>query len=184
MEKVALAIVGEGADRWLNAVADELGQHLGCATQILPEPLDAAPFHDLTRDQFLAAPMLAALEAMRPADATRVLGITVADLFSPVLTFVFGEAHLEGTAAVISVHRLHPQAYGIVGNGYLAAERVLKEAIHELGHTYGLIHCQDFSCVMRASRVAEEVDLKSDGFCPTCADRLVERGLKPRRRRA
>ncbi len=118
-----------------------------------------------------------------PPNTSRVLGVTLADLFSPVLTYVFGEAHLEGTAAVLSVHRLHPQAYGIVGNGKVAADRVLKEAVHELGHTYGLIHCQDFSCVMRASRVAEEVDLKSHGFCPECAEAMLRRGLEPTRRR-
>ncbi|MBT3343822.1 MAG: archaemetzincin family Zn-dependent metalloprotease [Gemmatimonadetes bacterium] len=183
MEKVALVAVGDGAARWLDSVSDLLGHHLGCSTHVLPTSLDVAPFHDRARDQYLAAPMLAALEEMRPLEMSRVLGVTMADLFSPVLTYVFGEAHLEGTAAVISVHRLHPQAYGIVGNGAVASDRVLKEAIHEIGHTYGLIHCQDFSCVMRASRVAEEVDLKAHGFCPACADGLLKRGLEPSRRR-
>lgn len=184
MERIALSGVGTGAERWLDPIADPLAQHLGCQVQVLTGSVEIDAYHDPHRGQYLAAPILGVLEAVRPAGATRILGVTLADLFSPVLTFVFGEAHLEGTAAVLSVHRLHPQAYGIVGNGAVATERVLKEAIHEVGHTYGLIHCRDYACVMRASRVAEEVDLKSHGFCPACAQSLTARGLQPAKRRS
>ena len=46
--------------------------------------------------------------------------------------------------------------------------RLLKESLHELGHTVGLVHCDDYRCVMCASTSVEEIDLKDEAFCGTC----------------
>ena len=49
-----------------------------------------------------------------PADPdARVLGVTACDLFVPVLTFVFGEAQLDGNCAVVSTARLQEEFYGL-----------------------------------------------------------------------
>ncbi|NIP57319.1 MAG: archemetzincin, partial [Gemmatimonadetes bacterium] len=85
--------------------------------------------------------------------------------FLPVFTFVFGEARLDGPAAVVSLHRLRPQAYGLPPDPPRLIARTLTEVVHELGHTFGLRHCTDFSCAMRASRAADEIDLKPPAYC-------------------
>ncbi len=104
-----------------------------------------------------------------PSNSTsRVLGVTSADLFAPVLTYVFGEAQLDGRVAVVSIHRLRPEAYGLPSDDRLLFQRLFKESVHELGHTFGLIHCTDASCVMHASTYVEEIDLKTAEFCPSC----------------
>lgn len=41
--------------------------------------------------------------------------------------------------------------------------------------TFGLIHCQDYPCAMRASRIADEIDLKGPGFCRVYAKILATR---------
>jgi archaemetzincin len=66
-----------------------------------------------------------------------VLGVTACDLYVPVLTFVFGEAQLDGNCAVVSVARLKEEAYGMPRREDLLRERLVKEAVHELGHTSG-----------------------------------------------
>jgi archaemetzincin len=109
----------------------------------------------------------------RPAGATRVLGVTGVDLFIPVLTHVFGEAQLDGPAAVVSSYRLDSQLYGLPPNRELLLDRLVKEAIHELGHTYRLVHCRRHPCVMMSSTYVEDIDQKSDRFCPEC-QRSVE----------
>ena len=107
-------------------------------------------------------------------EADRVLAVTGVDLYIPVLTFVFGQARLNGRCAVVSSFRLDNKFYGLPDNPALLQERLLKEAIHELGHTFGLLHCHDPECVMKSSTYVEEIDFKSSRFCERCFDKLVE----------
>jgi len=94
--------------------------------------------------------------------------VTEVDLFIPILTFVFGEAQLGDTGALVSTHRLRPEFYGMPNDPELLRVRLLKEALHELGHTLGLQHCPDYLCVMSASHSVERIDLKRAGFCKAC----------------
>jgi archaemetzincin len=138
-----------------------------------PEPvaphrpcLDPAFAYDAMRDQYLAS---ALLEELTHLTELRVLGVTAVDLFSPILTFVFGEGRLPGRAAVFSVHRLREEFYGLPPNRDLLFERAAKEMLHELGHTRGLAHCLDASCVMSSSHSVEGVDRKGSRYCRRCS---------------
>jgi archaemetzincin len=139
--------------------------------------LDPAPFHDSRRNQYSSRMILSTLLDLVP-EPDRVLGITDVDLFQPILTFVFGEAQLGGRAAVVSTARLEQRWYGLPQSDSLFYERSVKEALHELGHTWGLIHCSDFHCVMTASRVVEEIDTKQAGFCASCRAQLRVAGTQ------
>ncbi|MEE9271047.1 MAG: hypothetical protein V3V49_12390 [Candidatus Krumholzibacteria bacterium] len=97
-----------------------------------------------------------------------------ADLFIPVLTFVFGEAQLNGRAAVASMYRLRDSFYGLPDDRNRLIERLQKEAVHELGHVFNLAHCNNYSCVMHASNGVEEVDLKKVTFCRGCRNDLAD----------
>jgi archaemetzincin len=123
---------------------------------------------DPNRVQFNSSLILRQLITAPPADAERILGVVDVDLFIPILTFVFGEAQLKGIGAVVSVHRLHNRFYGLPENREDTMDRLLKEAVHELGHTFGLIHCTEPGCVMNSSTYVENIDQKSAEFCPLC----------------
>ena len=134
--------------------------------------LDLRAAHDSSRRQTHSTHLLAQiLEGARRPDDKRI-AIVDADLFLPVLTFVFGEAQLGGSAAVVSTHRLSNQFYGLARNDEVMLVRLEKEMMHELGHTFGLCHCRQFECVMRASTYVEEIDLKHAYPCEACAARL------------
>jgi archaemetzincin len=128
-------------------------------------------FHPI-RKQFNSSLLLLQLINRHPRDAYRILGVTDVDLFIPILTFVFGEAQLNGPAAVVSCHRLDNRFYGLPENRGLLQERLIKEALHELGHTYGLVHCLTPGCVMNSSTYVEDIDQKSERFCPSCMDSI------------
>lgn len=117
--------------------------------------------------------------ATGPAPGERILGIANVDLFIPVLTFVYGEAQLDNRAAVASAYRLDNRLYGLPADPHLLFERLVKEAVHELGHTYGLLHCTDSRCVMASSTYVEEIDLRGERFCDRCLS-----DLRARRERA
>jgi archaemetzincin len=134
--------------------------------------------YDPSRDQYASRALLAALLERRRDGAERVLGVTGLDLFVPVLTFVFGEAQLGGTAAVVSTCRLVPDFYGLPPDLALVQERLEKESVHELGHTFGLVHCPDWQCVMRSSTYVEELDQKQVTFCSDCTGSLARAGAR------
>ena len=107
-----------------------------------------------------------------PEDACKLLAVTERDLFIPVLTFVFGQAQLGGRAAVVSLARLRQEFYGLAPNREVFLERALKEALHETGHMFGLVHCADRSCAMSLATNVRQIDMKRAAFCARCAARL------------
>ena len=129
---------------------------------------------DRQRNQYHSTSILQCLLPLSEQGA-RLLAVTSLDLFVPVLTFVFGEAQLQGYCAVVSLHRLREEFYGLPANDTLLRERLLKEAVHELGHTWGLRHCDDWQCVMTSSHAVERLDVKGTDFCRRCRT-AVENG--------
>jgi archaemetzincin len=99
-------------------------------------------------------------------DGGTVLGVTDRDLFIPILTYVFGEAQLSGRAAVVSLARLVDDV--ALRGRPLLLERAAKEAIHEVGHAFGLVHCLWEGCVMGRSPAVREVDEKTAELCDDC----------------
>ncbi len=105
-----------------------------------------------------------------------MLGVTEQDLFIPMLTFLYGQAQLGGRAAIVSLARLRQEFYGLATDDPLLRLRASKEALHEVGHTFGLVHCRDERCVMAASTGIERVDSKRGEFCRPCAILLGRSG--------
>ena len=135
--------------------------------------LDAGFAHDARRDQYHATSILRRLRDIEPDNDVRVIGVTRHDLFVPILTFVFGEAELGGRCALVSLQRLDERYYGLPARQELLRERLIKEAVHELGHTLGLRHCDDWRCVMTSSHAVDRLDVKANDFCKQCRRLLI-----------
>jgi archaemetzincin len=132
-------------------------------------PLSERAF-DKKRKQYRSNVILSELQgyAAKKKVLSRVLGVVDADIFVPELNFVFGEAACPGKAALISLWRLKSEFYGAAPDMELFTERLLKEAVHELGHTLGLRHCVRSSCVMYFSNSIFDTDKKQSVFCDQC----------------
>ncbi|MDW8108875.1 MAG: archaemetzincin family Zn-dependent metalloprotease [Candidatus Kryptonium sp.] len=134
--------------------------------------LNLSSAYDSSRYQFNSTKIISILSEKFNNFNGKVLGVISVDLFIPVLTYVFGEAQLGGKISVVSTFRLNEIAYGFQENRKLTEERLLKEAVHELGHNFGLLHCENYLCVMHPSTSVEEVDIKSPYFCNDCYEKL------------
>jgi archaemetzincin len=153
----------------LGALSSTLEEIFKLPVTILQKPFPLEQGKDPVRNQYNSTWILSQLLRQIPDESSKILGVTSLDLYIPVLTFVFGEAQLEGKAAVISSYRLRDELYGLPKNPEKLKERLEKEAVHELGHTFGLIHCREPGCVMYSVTYAEEIDFKFKNFCHACS---------------
>ncbi len=136
--------------------------------------IEPTPAFDPKRQQYLASTLLdLVLDHPAEGGAKRV-GVTHVDLFLPVFTHLFGYAQLGGSAGVVSLYRLRPEFTGDPASPALTLDRLHKELLHELGHTFGLVHCLAPWCVMHPSRLPEEVDLKDAAYCTTCQEAVMK----------
>jgi archaemetzincin len=135
--------------------------------------LDYGITFDANRLQYSSTQILQLLlKSDKIKNDSKAIVLTDLDLFVPILTHVFGEAELNGRVAVVSSHRLHSEYYGLPKNIGLLRERITKEVIHELGHTFGLLHCHYSNCVMQSSTYVEDIDLKGMDFCNSCKNQI------------
>jgi archaemetzincin len=156
-------------------LATRLTRTFGFEVQQSAPGFDCESAFDVSRGQYNSRLLLGHLLKDTPGDSGRVLGVAGVDLYIPVLTYVFGEAQLGGRAAIVSLHRLDDELYGLPPNPDRLFERLVKEAVHELGHTYDLVHCHHTGCVMGSSTYVEEIDLKSAAFCDRCRLKTLEK---------
>ncbi|NHI92720.1 MAG: hypothetical protein EAX96_09495 [Candidatus Lokiarchaeota archaeon] len=144
---------------------------------LIDTPMNLPPnsFNKL-RNQYLSSPLLEELRTLAIRNGYfKILGIISADLYTEGLNFIFGQAEFgnpqETRAAIISTYRLKRDLEENESRFSIIYRRILKEAIHELGHTLNLSHCKGF-CVMRFSNSLLEADNKPISFCKICKKKI------------
>jgi len=174
MKKLQLLPVGVVNIQLLEWLGQALYEKFRVPTEILSPALDPSFALHAERQQYHSSEILAAMQKHVNGSTWRLLGVTRLDLYIPILTFVFGEAQLEGKGAVVSYHRLRQEFYGLSEDMDVLANRLLVESVHELGHTLRLAHCHDYNCVMAPSHAVEWIDIKDSGFCEGCRTRALQ----------
>jgi archaemetzincin len=167
--EVELWWIGAGTadEARLDEVAGRVAGVFGLPVSVRRPSARPSGTFDARRRQHSSARVLSWLDGMAEG---RTVAVTDVDLFMPVLTFVFGEAQLGGRCAVVSTARL---ARGAEQDA-VRWSRLAKEVVHELGHTFGLLHCDRPGCAMHRSAGLRDVDHKEENLCPECHRRLRE----------
>jgi archaemetzincin len=170
MEQILIVPIGEDVGRAdIEFLGKSLARIFGTNVEFAePAPMPAHAY-EAGRGQYLSNIVLDFLNSrLKTPKTSRVLAVTGHDLTVPNLNFVFGQADLNSGVSIISLTRLRPQFYGEQADRELFEKRMLTEAVHEIGHTLGLGHCADSSCVMYFSNTLQDTDRKGCSFCERC----------------
>ena len=127
-----------------------------------------------SKSQYHSTKILKRIHKLKLTGYDRILGIVDVDLYVPERTFVFGEANIKKKVAVISLTRLRQEFYDLPDDFAIFKKRIIIEAVHEIGHTFGLHHCTNNNCVMFLSRTVSDSDQKGPDFCSNCKKRTEE----------
>ena len=154
-----------------------MGHELPAALNVKEGHLDLGDFYDAERLQYKANELLHYIATHHAVDGGKVMGLFSVDFFIPIFTYIFGQAYLNGNIGIASVYRLNNERYGMPADEQLLLQRFSKVIIHELGHSFGLLHCHVPGCVMRSGSYVEDLDQKGMAFCPTCRIKFHTDGL-------
>ena len=166
---IALTKMGRMPQTVLRVIAANIQAMLEAPVEMLPAmaiPEEAFQRH---RCQYDAGLVLKYLARFSFPHHSRILAITDVDLCTPIHTFVFGEAELGLTRAIVSDFRLKHREDGGMASEGTYYERVAKVALHELAHTFSLYHCETPKCLMRFSHGLSHIDELDIFFCERCS---------------
>lgn len=166
---IYLVPVGKIEGWVLEALQEHLEKEFKCKVEVSEGMEIPREAYNRRRNQYRSTNILKKIHSfLKAAQKEKVLAICNEDLYVNGLNYVFGQAELRGRYAIISLARLHQSFYRLPEEKTLFLERAIKEAVHELGHVYGLRHCPNPECVMHFSNSLADTDRKSSSFCRNC----------------
>jgi archaemetzincin len=168
---------GQISKEFLTKISDAVTDEFSCQVLIRDGHIDLSEFYDPHRRQYNGDKLLREVDSINNPGTGKTIGLFNVDLFIPILTYIFGQAQLGGQTAIASQYRLSNERYGMPADDNILLERFKKEVIHELGHTFGLIHCHTPTCVMRSSTYVEDIDQKEEQLCAKCMNILHRSGF-------
>ena len=121
------------------------------------------------RTRYRADSLINYLSKIAPKESV-ILGLTNKDISFTKGTYqdwgIFGLGSSYLKSCVVSSYRL---------KGNTKSDKLFKVVIHELGHTKGLNHCPDETCIMTDAKGKDRLDHKTD-FCTKCKTVLLKHG--------
>jgi len=177
LENITLISFGYFEKGLLEIIVDDVEREFSIPVKTREGYLDLSDYYDPARKQYNGNELLKEIETRFATETSKTLGIFNVDLYIPILTYIFGQAFLKGRSGIASIYRLSNERYGIKKDQTIFIDRIRKEVIHELGHTFGLIHCSNPTCVMRSSTYVEDIDQKNHLLCQKCKVDLAVQSL-------
>ncbi|MBD3315254.1 MAG: archaemetzincin family Zn-dependent metalloprotease [Chitinivibrionales bacterium] len=165
---------------WTEKMSRRVAEVENCSVRVGRTFTVRSEYYNSSRLQYRGEDILYEVCTQRGERSGRVVALVDHDCYGASLTFVFGQASLRGGCAFVALARLRNSFWGKPPDDSLFALRVVKEIVHELGHTWGLPHCADPKCVMHFSNTIADTDRKGPAYCAIChSKRNSCGGLKP-----
>lgn len=173
LQNITLISFGHFEKKFLDRLVKDVSSEFQLLVRVKEGHIDLSDYYDSARRQYNGNELLKEVDAKYSINSFKTIGLFNVDLFVPILTYIFGQAFLNGRTGILSLYRLSNERYGMSIDEDILLDRTIKEVIHELGHTFGLIHCHTPTCVMRSSTYVEDLDQKNSNLCAKCRGELA-----------
>lgn len=144
-------------------------------TQLAPVALPSYAFYK-PRQRYIADSLLQFLYRTNNGRFEKIVGITIKDISTrkdPHENWgILGLGSCPGEACVISTFRAGEKKVSKKD----FERRMITLALHEIGHTYGLEHCPEFTCLMKDAQGKMNLD-DGDSYCEKCRTYLRSKGI-------
>ncbi len=167
-QTIQIITIGHFDSALLTTISSGITEEYNLPALFIESHLDLNEFYDPSRRQYNGNEILKKIDSLYFFKAIKTIGLLEVDLFIPVLTYIFGQAVFKGNTGIASLYRLKNEQYGMKPDEDLLFNRFNKVIIHEIGHTFGLVHCHNPACVMRSSTYVEDIDQKDHKLCSSC----------------
>ena len=162
----------------LAVVKEVLDENFAREVVILPPEKLRRPHFVSARNQYDASRIMEWARGQIPQQAFRYIVVVDEDIFADGLNFIFGQAEINGRMCVISLARFaEPQEHIALWESALFKRRTANLLLHELGHTFNLMHCGNDDCVMKFANSLVELDNQRDHYCADCLAKLGRAGI-------
>lgn len=172
-QHIILVSYGHFENEFLSVIAEAITNEYMLPVGCEESHIDLSKYYDPSRRQYDANKLLKEIDSNTSPETIKTIGLFRVDLFIPILSYIFGQAFLNGRSGIASMFRLKNELYGMEPNEPLLLERFKKIIIHELGHAFGLKHCYTASCVMLSSTYVEDIDQKNANLCFKCRSEII-----------
>ncbi len=152
----------------IDSISGDISHEFQASVKTREGFLDLGEYYDPARRQYNGTTLLKKVDSDFAEAYSKTVGLFNVDIFIPILTYIFGQAYLNGRSGIVSIFRFSNERYGMKPDDQVLRDRFRKEVIHELGHMYGLVHCTDPVCVMRSGSYVEDIDQKEHTLCLKC----------------
>ena len=172
MKRIIVTPIGKVDPEFLRSISSAVRNNFHIKAEVGRKVSVPPDSYNALREQYNATAVLREMIVYKQGSSEILFGIIDADLYASKLNYVFGEADPHAGVAIISLWRLRQEFYGRPRDEQLLRARAVKEAIHELGHVYGLDHCSHPECIMYFSNSISDTDRKRAEFCDICKNTL------------
>ncbi len=163
---IGVAPVGNVSAIAAKVVAAHITSVFGFSADILPYLDNPLYAFDKKRSQYDAGKMINTVEKSDDKQYEKLICVCDLDLFVPIFTHVFGEARQGGFCAIVSIFMLYTSRAHDADP--IALERLAKISLHEAGHLFNMIHCEDSHCLMHYADTADHLDDIHMNLCRYC----------------
>ena len=172
--KILLCPAGRVEQSTVEHLQEDLREVFGCPMVMEPEIEIPSNAYHKKRAQYSATVLLNTVKKKGVSRGDKILGIVDVDIYVEDLNYIFGIADASTSTCIISLTRLRQEYYGNQSDEILFRQRTAKEAVHELGHLFGLGHCSEIRCIMHFSNSLQDTDIKQSTFCSNCMPTLIK----------